>query len=134
MHTNNGWFGEGGAAEQHAAHSVLRAVETRRPVLRIGNAGWSGWIDEFGAIRAVLRKVDRLGADGVTRQFVSTKPADVQGSIYFKGAGVIDVTRDIRWAGRESFYIKHGNWFLWSCAALAVMGWYLVRTRQPVKS
>ncbi|MDA8528091.1 apolipoprotein N-acyltransferase [Opitutaceae bacterium] len=134
VQTNNGWFGEGGAAEQHAAHSVLRAVETRRPVLRVGNAGWSGWIDEFGAIRAVLRKVDRLGADGITRQFVSTKPADVQGSIYFKGAGVFDVTRDIRWAGRESFYTQYGNWFLWTCAALAAMGWYLVRARQPVKS
>jgi apolipoprotein N-acyltransferase len=30
--TNNGWFGEGGAAYQHASHAVLRAVETRRPV------------------------------------------------------------------------------------------------------
>ncbi|MEO5959081.1 MAG: apolipoprotein N-acyltransferase, partial [Opitutaceae bacterium] len=37
--TNNGWFGEGGAAYQHAAHSVLRAVENRRPVLRCGNGG-----------------------------------------------------------------------------------------------
>tara|TARA_B110000305_G_scaffold145290_1_gene161488 strand:- start:1711 stop:3438 length:1728 start_codon:yes stop_codon:yes gene_type:complete len=133
VHTNNGWFGEGGAAEQHAAHSVLRAVETRRPVLRVGNAGWSGWIDEFGAIRAVLRKVERLGADGVTRQFVSTKPADVQGSIYFKGAGIIDVSRDIRWVGRESFYVQYGNWFLWVCAALVGMGWYLIPPRQPAK-
>jgi apolipoprotein N-acyltransferase len=38
--TNNGWFGEGGAAYQHAAHAVLRAVENRRPVLRCGNGGW----------------------------------------------------------------------------------------------
>ena len=44
--TNNGWFGEGGAAVQHAAHSVLRAIETRRPVLRCGNGGWSGWIEQ----------------------------------------------------------------------------------------
>jgi len=49
--TNNGWFGEGGAAYQHAAHSALRAVENRRPVLRCGNGGWSGWIDEFGNMR-----------------------------------------------------------------------------------
>ncbi|RME67032.1 MAG: apolipoprotein N-acyltransferase, partial [Verrucomicrobia bacterium] len=32
--TNDAWYGERGAAYQHAAHSVLRAVETRRPVLR----------------------------------------------------------------------------------------------------
>lgn len=130
VQTNNGWFGEGGAAEQHAAHSVLRAVETRRPVLRVGNAGWSGWIDEFGATRAVLQSVTRLGTDGVRRQVVSTKPED-EGSIYFKGSGVIDVTRDQRWIGRESFYVQHGNWFLLVCAALVGAGWFLVRMRQP---
>jgi apolipoprotein N-acyltransferase len=133
VQTNNGWFGEGGAAEQHAAHSVLRAVETRRPVLRVGNAGWSGWIDEFGTVRAVLRKVNRVGGDGVTRQFVSTKPEDVQGSIYFKGAGIVDVTRDSRWIGRESFYVRQGDWFLGICAALVGMGWFLIRVNQPRK-
>ncbi|HXN34518.1 MAG TPA: apolipoprotein N-acyltransferase, partial [Opitutaceae bacterium] len=40
--TNDAWYGEAGAAYQHAASSVLRAVETRRPVLRCGNGGWSG--------------------------------------------------------------------------------------------
>ena len=46
--TNNAWFGEEGCAEQHAAHSVLRAVETQKPFVRCGNAGWSGWIDSKG--------------------------------------------------------------------------------------
>lgn len=130
VQTNNGWFGEGGAAEQHAAHSVLRAVETRRPVIRVGNAGWSGWIDEFGATRAVLRRVARVGADGVKRWVVSTKPKE-EGSIYFKGTGIIDVTRDQRWIGRESFYVERGDWFLLVCVALVGTGWFLVRIRQP---
>ena len=30
--------------------SDLVPRRTRRPVLRDGNGGWSGWIDEFGAI------------------------------------------------------------------------------------
>jgi apolipoprotein N-acyltransferase len=60
--TNNAWYGEGGAAYQHAAHSVLRAIETRRPVLRCGNGGWSGWIDEFGGIRDTLRARSTCGA------------------------------------------------------------------------
>jgi hypothetical protein len=30
----------------------------RRPVLRCGNAGWSGWIDEFGYIRHVAMNGD----------------------------------------------------------------------------
>ena len=65
--TNNAWYGEGGAAYQHAAHSVLRAVENRRPVVRCGNGGWSGWIDEYGNIRDTLR--------------------DENGTIYFRGHG-----------------------------------------------
>lgn len=98
--TNNGWFGEGGAAYQHAAHAVLRAVETRRPVLRCGNAGWSGWIDEFGIVRAPV--------------------TNKAGTIYFRGVGRIEVSRDARWVGRNSFYVQHGDWFVLVAAALAM--------------
>lgn len=118
--TNNGWFGEGGAARQHAAHSVLRAVETRRPVLRCGNGGWSGWIDEYGVVRAVLQRVTRADADGGTRQVVSSKPED-EGSIFFRGSTVVDVTRDFRWVGRSSFYVTHGDWFVPTSLALFVL-------------
>lgn len=111
--TNNGWFGEGGAAQQHAAHSVLRAVETRRPVIRCGNAGWSGWIDEFGVVRAFLSDPDR--------------------GIYFRGSRSIDVTRDARWIDRSSFYVEHGNWFVVVAALLALAGWWLVRSEDPGK-
>jgi len=100
--TNDAWYGEGGAAIQHAAHSVLRAVETRRPVLRCGNGGWSGWIDEFGNVRAVLK--------------------DENGSVYFRGTRTITVTRDARWIGRNSFYVEHPDWFVLACVALAVLG------------
>jgi apolipoprotein N-acyltransferase len=100
--TNDAWYGEGAAAYQHAAHSVLRAIETRRPVLRCGNAGWSGWIDEFGGIRApVLNEA---------------------GSIYFRGIYVANVTRDQRWVGRNSFYVEHGDWFVAVSACLALLG------------
>jgi apolipoprotein N-acyltransferase len=109
--TNNAWFGEGGAAYQHAAHSVLRAVETRRPVLRCGNAGWSGWIDEFGSIRTVL-----------------TNDED---SIYFRGIQAMDVTRDARWIGRQSYYVQHGDWFIGWCAAAALLGLAAVSIGRP---
>jgi apolipoprotein N-acyltransferase len=104
--TNSAWYGEGGAAYQHAAHSVLRAVETRRPVLRCGNGGWSGWIDEFGVIRGVLTN-DR-------------------GSIYFRGVRSLPVKRDARWIGRSSFYVEHGDWFVAVCAGLAGFGFLLL--------
>ncbi len=110
--TNNAWYGEGGAAYQHATHSVLRAVETRRPVIRCGNGGWSGWIDEFGNIRATLKNED--------------------GSVYFRGGETVKVTRDLRWRDRQSFYTQHGDWFLLVCAILSVAAYYLVLTLRPV--
>ena len=109
--TNNGWFGEGGAAYQHAAHSVLRAVETRRPVLRCGNGGWSGWIDEFGYIRATV--------------------ADERGSVYFRGSQLLKITRDLRWRDRQSFFTEHGDWFLAVCTVLVTAAYYVLVTLRP---
>jgi apolipoprotein N-acyltransferase len=98
--TNNAWYGEGAAAYQHAAHSVLRAAENRRPVVRSGNGGWSGWIDEYGSIRATLK--------------------DEHGSVYFRGGETVAVTRDARWIGRETFYTRHGDWFVVVSGAIAL--------------
>jgi apolipoprotein N-acyltransferase len=110
--TNNGWFGEGGAAYQHAAHSVLRAVENRRPLLRCGNGGWSGWIDEYGAIRATL--------------------TDEHGSIYFRGTKTIEVKRDSRWIDHTSFYTEYGDWFVFLSIVLALLGAAVLKYAPPV--
>ena len=107
--TNDAWYGEGAAAYQHAAHSVLRAVETRRPVLRCGNAGWSGWIDEFGNVRF--------------------RALDEQGGVYFRGAREVAVSRDTRWIDRRSFYVEHGDWFVLACALWAVFAAGLLHLR-----
>lgn len=109
--TNNAWFGEGGAAYQHAAHSVLRAIETRRPVIRCGNGGWSGWIDEYGNVRATLQ--------------------NEEGSVYFRGAQTVEVSRDLRWAGKQSYYTEHGDWFLLVCVGLTALGYYFVLIMRP---
>jgi apolipoprotein N-acyltransferase len=111
--TNDAWYGEGGAAYQHAAHSVLRAIETRRPVLRCGNGGWSGWIDEFGSIRDTL--------------------TNAEGSIYTRTTRTVDVTRDARWIGRQSFYVQYGDWFLLVCVVLATLGFAIVYLGQPAE-
>ncbi len=99
--TNNAWYGEGAAAYQHAAHSALRAAETRRPVVRCGNGGWSGWFDEFGGLREEL--------------------TDERGSVYFRGGGVVEVSRDPRWVGRDTLYTRRGDWFVAVCAGLALL-------------
>ena len=70
--TNDAWFGEEGCAEQHAAHSVFRALESGMPVIRCGNAGWSGWISPKGVVVEVLQD-------------------ELQG-VYFAGASVFHVS------------------------------------------
>ena len=104
--TNNAWYGEEGGASQHAAHSVLRAVENRRPVMRCGNGGWSGWIDAYGTVREVLR--------------------DDRGSIYFRGGGTLTVMQERRWLRRQSYYTRHGNWFIGVSGGFAAAGLLLI--------
>ncbi len=87
--TNDAWYGEEGAAEQHFTHSILRAVETRRPFVRVGNAGQSGWIDAFGRIRETLK--------------------DPQKGPYFEGIGTISVYQDQRFATSLTPYVKRGD-------------------------
>ncbi|MFA5264967.1 MAG: apolipoprotein N-acyltransferase [Opitutaceae bacterium] len=109
--TNDAWYGESAAATQHAAHSVIRAIETRRSVIRCGNNGWSGWIDEFGCIRAVV--------------------ADDDGRIFVRANGTIEVTRDFRWVGKQSFYVMHGDWFILVCLALTALAYAVARVERP---
>lgn len=108
--TNNAWYGEEGGAPQHAAHSVLRAVENRRPVIRCGNAGWSGWIDAYGTIRDVIVNEDK--------------------TIYFRGGGNYTVFQFEDWLVRQSFYTRHGDWFVLLSAGFAVLLPVLARTRR----
>lgn len=107
--TNNAWYGEGAAAYQHAAHSALRAAETRRPVVRCGNGGWSGWFDEYGGLRREL--------------------TDECGSVYFRGGGTVEVSRDERWIGRLTPYVRYGDWFVAACAAMALLAALRLRGR-----
>lgn len=93
--TNDAWFGEEGCAEQHAAHSVMRAIETQKNFLRCGNAGWSGWIDHNGYQREVLR--------------------DENGSIYFEGATIFNISVPSQSTKSASFYTIHGDWFAYIC-------------------
>lgn len=113
---NNAWYGEEGAPYQHAAHSVLRAVETRRPVLRSGNGGWSGWIDERGRIRHQL-----TGSDG---------------TVYFQGADSAEIFRDPYYSGVTSFYVRFGDWFVAVCAGLiaiaSVVMWRMAGCRKEI--
>lgn len=102
--------------KQHFAHSVLRAVETRLPLVRSANTGISTIISHVGTYRESLP----YGTAGY-----------LTGSIY-------PAER------KPTFYSRHGDWFAWlSLATLCAMLAWQVRhelrqrralPRQPVSS
>jgi apolipoprotein N-acyltransferase len=104
---NMAWYGESAASMQHATHSVLRAIETRRPVLRCGNNGWSGWIDEYGNIRKVI----------------STEDA----GIFVRANTTVALERDSRWINKDSFYTEYGDWFVMTSLGLSIVAFLLLR-------
>ena len=53
--SNDGFFQVGGAEEQHFAGTVFRAVETRRPLVRVANLGIGALVDATGR---VLRRTE----------------------------------------------------------------------------
>ncbi len=99
--TYNVWYGEEFGAYFHAAHSVMRAVEVGRPILRCGSAGWSGLIDAFGNIEQVVKSPET-------------------GSIYFQGSEVVEWVPGNR---VSTVYKKYhtGIHFLYGLMALALL-------------
>ena len=59
--TNDYWSLSKVSMIQHASFSVFRAIETRRPVLRISNGGLSGYINPHGKIYSKIL----LGKEGL---------------------------------------------------------------------
>ena len=52
--TNDMWFANTAAPQQHLQMAALRAIEVRKPLLRAANSGISALIDEWGRIRKKL--------------------------------------------------------------------------------
>jgi apolipoprotein N-acyltransferase len=98
--TNDGWFGESAAQWQHAFAAAFRAVENRVPLVRCSNNGLTCWFDAWGRMRELL--------------------LDEKGSVY--GAGFLRCEVPVQAPGQKralTFYARHGDWFGWSCAAMA---------------
>jgi len=68
--TNDAWFGRSAGPYQHFAEAVLRAVETRRYVLRAANTGISGVIAPTGEI-LYTTKLEKTAAPCVSAAFLS---------------------------------------------------------------
>ena len=89
-------------------------MELRRPVLRCGNHGWSGWIDEYGNVPPVHLDSDRKRSRNPLPQHV-----------FFKDTW--PTTRDSAWAGQLTFYARYGDWFVYLCFALMIPMVFLLK-------
>ncbi len=103
--TNDAWFDRTGGPLQHMSHSVFRAVETRVPLVRVGNSG----------ITCLVR------ADGrVVDATLNTWRQPPQATV---------VTWQVGVPGPEwtpTAYMRHGDrLFAWPCGAVAGIGFVL---------
>ena len=72
--TNDAWYGKSGAAYQHAACSVFRAIENRVPIVRCANTGYSCFIDSKGKIYdSVEEKKSHLFITGYKTSIIKIK-------------------------------------------------------------
>jgi apolipoprotein N-acyltransferase len=91
--SNDGWFGNSAARQQHLAIVRMRAAENRRWILRSTNDGITVTIDPAGRVRGTL-------------------PLYTQATSY----------TGFNYIAEQTFYTRHGDWFAWLCAAGAVVG------------
>ena len=72
--TNEGWFPDSSEFDHMWQASVLRAIETRTPIVRVANTGYSGSIDPNGV--TVLRISENQGGQAGTSFHVQVPQYD----------------------------------------------------------
>jgi apolipoprotein N-acyltransferase len=102
--TNDGWFWGSSELEQHLACGVYRTVECRRPMVIAANTGISASIDGNGRIVE-------------------------QGPVH----GTAVILADVRLDRRESWYLRHGDWFAGSCLIVAMVLACVGATTNPTR-
>lgn len=109
--TNDGWFADPAAALQHAANARLRCIETRRPMVRAANTGWSGVVDATGVTRAEI--IDKAtGSPQITGTLISSIEIDKNPPI--------------------TFHTRFGDVFSFACGFVA-LGGILLRLRASLR-
>ncbi len=102
--TNDGWFKESAAADQHFQYARFRAIELRRPMLRCANTGVSAAITTTGSsVHPVTGKSQIL--------------ADENGSHFTRGSLLTELKVPLR--PSFSLYAVIGDWGL---IAVAMIG------------
>ena len=91
--SNDGWYGDGGAAWQHLNQARMRAVENNRWLLRDTNTGITAVIDPLGRVVAEAPRNQRT---------------------QLQAAYSLEET--------TTFYTRHGDWFPLACAIITLLG------------
>ncbi len=153
--TNDAWYGRESGAYQHAAHSVMQAVSLGVPVIRCGNAGWSGVVDPLGHTQAMTtddgsalgtiyfrgqRRFDvwgwKLSPRGNDASFpgetvpVATRRGNAEGNAT---AGTPALSEPIQRSFGQTFYARHGDWFV-SLGGFLFLAAYLRNRRWKKRS
>ena len=102
--TNDAWFKYSPASEMQLANAVFRAAETRRPLIRATNNGVTCVVDEFGFIDSHTR-LDK-----------------------FTDGSMVCEVKVPRLLG-QTFYTRHGDWFIGVCLLVCGVGLVLLRRR-----
>jgi apolipoprotein N-acyltransferase len=90
--TNDAWFGSGAGAEQHFLMGTMRAIETKRYLLRAGNDGVTAVVDPHG------RTLTRL-----ERHISASLPGE-----YALMTG-------------QTLYVRWGDWIIWVVLVFALV-------------
>lgn len=106
--TNDGWFHGSSELDQHLITATFRAVECRTPIARAVNTGISAFIDGDGAI---LEPEVFEGVDDNQTEYSTFR--DEAGNLRKSLNAVL--VHEVPLDPRESFYLKHGDWFGQSC-------------------
>jgi apolipoprotein N-acyltransferase len=90
--TNDGWWGNTAGHKQHLAYARLRAIETRRWVVRSANTGISAFIDPYGTI------VQQQGWDTSATIKQQIQPLE-----------------------KQTMFVRFGDWISWIMVVLAIL-------------
>jgi len=104
--SNDGWFGRSAAPAQHLMMSRVRAIESRRWMLRGTNNGFTVSVDPYGRIVARL-------------------PTDIRGEL----EAPYDFRSDL------TPYVRFGDWLCWLClfTSLLILGMAFARPTQRLQ-
>lgn len=114
--TNDAWYPVSSEPRQHYVNSIFRTVETRLPMIRVGNSDYSVFIDPFGRLcDSVFKTFDRDG----NRLFHPER----------KSSGSAKFLVPVEQEPQMTFYTMYGDVFVLFCVILAVCGFGFAAVR-----